>query len=273
MFGHTELDDDAIKYYAESDFFLPQTLPDLEEQICTCIQALELFTSRKGIAVEGYLYGMSLIARGRRIFKHFLAEDPLFAVKFAYLLDRVFQNFVDELGDYYAETRPIDKARKALKGSQKAAIDSAMMGYEVGAAPRLFLPSSLRANTTESKHQPGKKADNKADKLDDGKKEAKKGQSKPEWWTKNPSPVKDWLLPQGKRFHDFFNSMENKANMNDWPKLPHHKPGNTKPKGLCLKYQVVGECSHACFMSHANPATFDAATRKIIDDRFKLTCT
>ena len=108
---------------------------------------------------------MALIARGRRAFKHFLAEDPLFAVKFAYLLDRVFQNFVDELGNYYAEKRPIQKARRDLKYSQKAAIDSAMMGFEVGAAPRLFLPSSLRSNQSDNKNQPGKKADKRTDKL------------------------------------------------------------------------------------------------------------
>ena len=87
MFGHTELDEDAIKYYAESDFFLPETLSDLEEQIYTCVKALELFTERDGIAAEGFLHGLDMIQRGRGLFKNFLSEDPLFAVKFAYLLD------------------------------------------------------------------------------------------------------------------------------------------------------------------------------------------
>jgi hypothetical protein len=31
--------------------------------------------------------------------------DHLFPVKFAYLMDRVFQNFVDEMGDFYTMTR------------------------------------------------------------------------------------------------------------------------------------------------------------------------
>jgi hypothetical protein len=30
MFGHAKLDEEVIKYYAESDFFLPETLSDLE---------------------------------------------------------------------------------------------------------------------------------------------------------------------------------------------------------------------------------------------------
>jgi hypothetical protein len=87
MFGHAELDEEAIKYYAESNFFLPETLSDLEEQIYTCVNALELLTKREGIAAEGYLHGLDMIQKGRRLFKNFLSADPLFAVKFAYLLD------------------------------------------------------------------------------------------------------------------------------------------------------------------------------------------
>jgi hypothetical protein len=103
MFGNTESDDNAVKCYAESNFLLPQTLADLEEQTHTCIKALELFTSHKGVAAEGYIHGLDMINRGGGAFKHFLSDDPLFAVKFAYLLDRVFQNFVDRLGDYCSE--------------------------------------------------------------------------------------------------------------------------------------------------------------------------
>jgi hypothetical protein len=85
-----------------------------------------------------------MIDRGRQVFKHFLSDDPLFAVKFAYLLDhQVFQNFVNRLGDCCSEKRPIKKARKTLEHSQTAATERAMIGFEVGTAPRLFLPSSL----------------------------------------------------------------------------------------------------------------------------------
>jgi hypothetical protein len=82
----------------------------------------------------------------------------MFAVKFAYLLDhRVFQNFVDRLGDHCSEKQPIKKARKTLEHSQAAATQRAMIGFEVGTAPRLFLPSSLRANPAEDKGQLNKK--------------------------------------------------------------------------------------------------------------------
>jgi hypothetical protein len=68
-FGNTKLDEEAIKYYAENNLFLPKTLSDLEEQIYTCIKALELFTEREGIAVEGFLHGLGIIQKGQRLSK------------------------------------------------------------------------------------------------------------------------------------------------------------------------------------------------------------
>jgi hypothetical protein len=270
MFGSTELDEEAIKYYAESDFFLPETLADLEEQIYTCVKALELFTEREGIAVEGYIHGLNMIQNGRRLFKNFIADDPLFAVKFAYLLDRVFQNFVDRLGDFYTDRKPIRRARRMLEYSQKKAIERAMMGFEVSATPRLFLPNSLRPEATDDKHR-------KENEDGGGKSNKKKAASEtqdrstaPAWWTKNPNAVQAWRLPEGKTYPDYFDTRvpEKKVNTSDWPKFPHHKTPS-KIKGLCLKYQSKGSCTAICYMSHVDPAKMDEETRKTIDDRFK----
>jgi hypothetical protein len=122
MFGSTELDEDAIKYYAENDFYLAETLEGLEEQIYTCIKCLEKFTERRGIATEGFEHGLRMLQDRKRIFHHLLGMDRLFLVKFAYLLDRVFQNFVDELGSFYSDTRPIHRARRSLRKYQVNAI-------------------------------------------------------------------------------------------------------------------------------------------------------
>jgi hypothetical protein len=62
--GHAELDEEAINYYAESKFFLPKTLSDLEEQIYTCVNALDLLREREGIGAEGYLHGLDMIQKG-----------------------------------------------------------------------------------------------------------------------------------------------------------------------------------------------------------------
>jgi hypothetical protein len=58
MFGSTELDNGAIKYYAENNFYLAETLEGLEEQIYTCIRCLEKFTARNGITTEGFEHGL-----------------------------------------------------------------------------------------------------------------------------------------------------------------------------------------------------------------------
>jgi hypothetical protein len=108
MFGSTELDDDAIKYYAENNFYLAETLEGLEEQIYTCIKCLEKFTKRNGIATEGFEHGLKMLQDQKRIFHHLLSMDRLFTVKFTYLLDRVFQNFLDELGTSTMTKTPSD---------------------------------------------------------------------------------------------------------------------------------------------------------------------
>jgi hypothetical protein len=270
MVGHAELDEEAIKYYAESDFFLPKTLSDLEEQIYTCIKALELLTEREGIAAEGYLHGLDMIQNGRRLSKNFLSADPLFAVKFAYLLDRAFQNFVDRLGDFYKDRKPIRRARSLLQHSQRKAIERAMIGYQVSAPPRLFLPNSLQTEAKGTKHQQEPSKGSGRNKRNKATAKNTKTSPAPAWWTKNPNVVQAWRLPKGKTYPDYFDTRDpkKKANATNWPELRHHK-NPSKLKGLCLKYQSKGACSTICYMSHLDPDTMDSKTRKTINDRFK----
>jgi hypothetical protein len=187
MFGHAKLDEEAIKNYAESDFFLPKTLSNLKEQMYTCVKALELLTEREGIAAEGYLHGLDMIQKGRRLFKNFLSSGPLFAVKFAYLLDRLFQNFVDRLGDFYKDRKPIRRARSLLQHSQKEAIERAIIGYEVSAPPRLFLPNSLRTEVKGTKHRQDPTEGGGRTKKTKAAVENTENLPALAWWTKTPN--------------------------------------------------------------------------------------
>jgi hypothetical protein len=212
-----------------------------------------------------------MIQKGRRLFKNFLSDDPLlFAVKFAYLLDRVFQNFVDRLGDFYKDRKPIRRARSLLEHSQKKAIERAMIGYEVSAPPRLFLPNSLRTEARGSKHRQEPTDGGGRNKRTKAAVKNNESLPAPAWWTKNPNVVQAWKLPEGKTYPDYFDTRvpEKKANTTDWPKLPHHK-NSSKLKGLCLKYQSKGSCSAICYMSHVDPDKMDREIRKTIDDWFK----
>jgi hypothetical protein len=270
MFGHAELDEEAIKYYAESNFFLSETLSDLDEQIYTCVKALKLLTEREGIAAEGYLHGLGMIQKGRRLFRNFLSSDPLFALKFAYLLDQVFQNFVDRLGDFYKDRKPIRRARSLLEHSQKKAIERAMIGYEVSVPPRLFLPNSLRTEAKGTKHRQDPPNGGERPKRNKAAAENIANLPAPVWWTKNPNVVQTWLLPKGKTYPDYFDTRvpDKKANTADWPKLPHRKTPS-KLKKTVPQVSVKGIVFRICYMSHADPEKMDSQIRKTIDDRFK----
>jgi hypothetical protein len=188
MFGSTELDDDAVKYYAENDFYLADTLEGLEEQIYTCIMCLEKLTELDGIVSEGYWHGLNMLQRNKRVFLGLLGMDPLFPVRFAYLLDLVLQNFVEKLGDFFEDERPIRRAC-LLRGSQVKANERSMTGYKTGSISMLFLPSSLkgvaviegsnRESTEQGRSQKSKKRDSSS-----------QDQETPKpWWTKNPNIV------------------------------------------------------------------------------------
>jgi hypothetical protein len=275
MFGSAELDEESIKYFAKNDFYLADSLAGLEEQIYTCIKCLEKLTCKGGVASEGYWFGFEMLSSYKREFLSLLQMDPLFPVKFAYLLDRSFQNFVKDLGDFYDRERPIRRARKKLEGQQKRDIEAAMSGFKTGSLSQLFLPRSLQSETNQGKSNPqppapegGTGGKPKAGRGSDSQKE----KSVPEaWWTANPNPVPGWKIPEGKGFGDFFNSRDaaTKPNTMLWPKFKHHDPKKTKKAFLCLKYQCLGECGARCYMAHLDPEKMEEGERKTVDERFK----
>jgi hypothetical protein len=279
MFGSTELDEDSIKYFAKNDFYLADNLPGLEEQIYTCIKLLEKLTCKDGIASEGYRHGFEMLGRYKKEFLGLTRMDPLFPVKFAYLLDRAFQNFVLDLGDFHNSEQPILRARRTLKGQQVQDIEAAMSGFKTGSLATLFLPRTLQTEPSSKGDHPSKDggssgAGGSRQKVVSKTEGADKGKFEPEdWWSKNPSPVTEWKIPVGKTFTDFFdfNKESLKANTMGWPRVKSHDPRKKGKKTyLCLKYQCVGSCSNKCGMTHIDPTKLDEETKKAIDDRLKV---
>ena len=92
-----------------------------------------------------------MLGRNKRDFLGLTQRDPLFPVKFAHLLlDRAFQNFVLDLGDFHNKEDPMRRARRALKGQQVRDMDAAMSGFKTGSLSQLFLP---RTSQTESSNK------------------------------------------------------------------------------------------------------------------------
>jgi hypothetical protein len=303
MFGSTELDEDSIKYFAKNDFCLADNLLGLEEQIHTCIKLLEKLTCKDGIALEGYRHGFEMLGRYNKEFLGLTRMDPLFPVKFAYLLDRAFQNFILDLGDYHNSEDPILKARRALKGQQVQDTEAAMSGFKTWSLSKLFLPRTLQTESSSKGDHPSKDggssgargtrqkgSSNKGDhpskdggspgargtrqKGSSKEEGAEKGKFEPEhWWSKNPCPVTEWKMPNRKNFADFFDFNKEllKANTMGWPRIKSHDPRKKGKKTCpCLKCQCVGTCSSKCGMTHINPEKLDESTKKTIDDRLKV---
>jgi hypothetical protein len=104
LLGVTKVDDHTVLYFAQ---YLPNSIGRLEVQLQTCIQFLDLITASKGIASEGYSEGLCLLQEDEQAFETVQAKDNRFSIKVAYLLDRVFQSFVNQLARYRSSPSPI----------------------------------------------------------------------------------------------------------------------------------------------------------------------
>lgn len=270
MFGESKLDDETIKFFAESEFFIASKLAELEDQIVMGIKTMDLFTRPKSIGSDALRYGLKLLQDNRPMFARFFKEDPLFGARYAQLLDKVTQAFAKSLAAYAHRKYPIRSAKRTLRYFAKAQIKDCMRGFRMGVAPNLILPPELtispnlgtagRAGDTQGGRPARKPHQDKE----------REGQNEPTWWSSNPQMVAEWGIPEGKRFGDFFDSKntDTKENLKGWPKFKHHRLDTQRP--MCLKYQSTGRCKGKCYMSHTNPSTMEEETRRAITTKYKL---
>ena len=142
----------------------------------------------------GYRYGLRILQNEGRQLLNWASQDKLLPVKFAYLLDKTFQNFVSELSDFIGADNPIQSARRyGLGDFMRDGINIALGGYKYGSIPNLVLPSSLAQSPS-------------ADKTEDKKPKASSDKTSPDpgaspgWWSTNPGVVKEWKVPSGKNY-------------------------------------------------------------------------
>jgi hypothetical protein len=213
---------------------------------------------------------------GRRAYYRQGYMDPLFPVKFACLLGRAFQNFVQDLGDFHSKSDPIKRAKRSLKGQQVREI----MRFKTGSLSHVSLSQTLQGTPAKDAHP---STDGGAKGAGGGKKtgaeskgeEGAKGKTPPEdWMSTNPSPVAAWKIPGGKDFLEFLLQKDSlKPNTDSWLKFTSHTPRqNGRKTFLCLRHQTEGKCQHTCPKAHVIPEKIPAAERKIMNDTFKDIC-
>ena len=236
MFGDGKLNDDTIRYFAKHEFYLADTVENLEIQLDTCIEFLDLMTVNRGIASEGFTRGLRYLRSYRSAFQNMQAADHLFVVRVAYFLDRVFQDFINDLGsNRVAGDLPgsIAAAKSELEKEQTNLIHAILGQVKVGVAPPIQLPASLLSSkirmdvdTLASPRTPTKaKKDNAANGTD------RDGIEKPHKLT---AVKEEWTLPKGKAYGDYFNKRNFPENVKNWPIVKHHIPtrGNAP---LCMR--------------------------------------
>jgi hypothetical protein len=268
VFGEDTVTDEVVRYYAKNDLFLAVSYEDAKNQLRTCLKCLEKLTSKGSIGTDGYSYGIDLLSRHRRKFMKESRRDHQIYIKFVYMLDRVFQNFISRLGAFHRERDPIQKAKGSLRGSMRADIDQALGGFDSGVIPNLSLPEVI-SNSSHEEPAPGAKKPEKGKGTAGANKTPDDLTDAPSWWSENPEKVPDWKVPTGKIYRDFF-TPEHKANFTNWPKFKHHRhPKVPDQKPLCIKYQSFGSCRAGCRLAHVKPSSMDPDAKALVAARFK----
>jgi hypothetical protein len=243
---------------------LADNLAALEEQLRTALDFLTLLTREGSIATEGYDYGIEFINNNRQAFHNAIKERPSFCAEYAYVLDRVFQKFLNQLGRYHSRPDAISRARKSLRrGFQKGSVDSTLAGFAFGSIPNLCLPAGLSLREADTSSEKRKDRGGKSD-SPPGK---PKSVVKLEWWSTNPGLEPSWAPPDGKTYNDYFNGKDpvQRKNLFSWPDIKHHSLGRRKP--LCVKYQVIGKCSAGCTLAHQPPSQMSPSAKTAASKR------
>ena len=266
IFGDGKMSESSLKSLADTSWSVPLDFNDAQVQLSTAIAMLDLLTRKKSIASDGYRYGLSVMKENSRKFVRQGKSDKLFFAKYLYFLDRVFQNFCSTLLESAKDRDPFKKPyQNEADEEMMQAIKSTMRSFlKYGANPNLPLPEALeqasRTGGTPPSRGPGRDR-NETDGTDGPKKRA------PEepWMRENPSPVKEWLLPDGKTYGDFFGTPDKRKG---FPRLKHHRSG--KKENMCLQYAVLGKCKKGgdCPMGHYKTSVLTDEFKAAADKRF-----
>jgi hypothetical protein len=260
------LDDEAVDFYATLDYFVPTSLSDAETQLEMAVHLLEALTHRQGIAIDGYLRGLDIIAKHRLQMYEELAKDKMFMARFLHFLDVVFNNFCNDLAEYHTRSSPIESARRRLRGRMKDDIDRVMRDIHHGITPNLPLPSILEGKTESP--PAAEEATTPSKRRPQGEDEDKKP---PAWWSKNPEMVEAWIIPDNKDMKDLFTSFspQGKENIKRFPHVRHHNPAISGKKPLCIKYQCKGKCRVGCPQAHVKPTSMTEEVRTKVTEVFR----
>jgi len=288
-YGDGEMPDDLVKAFSKLHIFVPSCTFRAGEQLKAAVQFLEVLCGENTIATSGYRHGLKMLEDNRRLFEREADRDKMFLFNYLYLLDRMFQRFCREIREFSQEQDPVLALGELLKGDRwmKEMIDQALeplviYGKELGLRPPLKLQERSHLSGLIDMSQVGKGNSNKRpiENPDSGGKAGGKaarrklgaGEAHPDWWGElsNEDYVREWAVPQGKKFGDYFGPHK-KENVVGLPYVQHHK--SKRPAPICLKYQIGNgvKCKRGadCNLAHIRPRDLSSEEFQQIADHLK----
>jgi hypothetical protein len=142
-FGDSKLSEETVKFYAKMNNNLPVNYKDFLFQLSACYKALKLFTRQRGIASEGYRRAHRIMSVDRRRYSPLFTVDPSLGIKTGQFIDKLFQNFCNDLAEYSSELNLIQKARNRLEFSMDNKVSCFFGDIRSGIVPSVLLPESL----------------------------------------------------------------------------------------------------------------------------------
>lgn len=271
MFGEDKTNEETARHYSDLKYFVATDFDTFTWQLETCVEFLELCTRPDGIASSGYKKMLDLLQENREPFREAFKGDPHFGLKAGYFLDRIFQQFVKKLLKFQHVKRPIREAAVELKHAQSQQVLAAFRGMTVGIIPNIALPVSFSSYKMTSRNLPpmGGKilAPDGEPPSFDSIPNTKYQDKKPSSVVRNTNRFKEWAIPEGERFGNYFNATRKPNNVKDWPAFPNQSSG--KMEKLCLRFHTTGQCRSDCTMSHVNPKDIPKAEADKITTRLQ----
>jgi hypothetical protein len=227
--------------------------------------------------IAGYSEGLRLLQEDRQAFKTVQAKDNRFSIKVAYLLDRVFQSFVNQLARYRSSTSPIRSAKRRLKNLQEDVVNEALRQIRFGIAPAIHLPTSISnppSNNPRHKDRGIRNDSRHGSSRNDNRKKSPASERPARKPVSNANMLGEWKVPKGKQYGDFFNPVKFPQNTKGWPKFSHHdtdKPRQAaKPPSICMRVHGDGKCNSECNFLHVDPTKMPTPIKYGITSRLKV---
>lgn len=255
-----DIDDNDIKYYAKSDYFVTETLDQAATQLEMACDFLDKVTRRGSIASAGYEWTLSFIRRNKGRCEECCERDALFPIKLLHTTDAVFQLFCTNLLEHRYRREPIRAARRELEYFMQDLLRDKFRDILLGSLPPLELPRRLPIPTEEDPDRGGKKAGGKRP----GGGGGGDGGNKSHY--ENPDGVPDkWKLPEGTRVIEVFDRGTQKGMQNSalLPTVKHHL--NSKQVLLCPKYALIGICRRRCELAHVPTGRLSKEQTEAVD--------